>query len=343
MVILNMGLLSSASTWVSNIVRKLMAEYTDKQLLIGFADSLTTFPNYNGQSDVNLLMKVHSPAKDLVILSATNASRTILTLRDPRDCIASLMQRFSRSFEQAYADTAISLAHLDSVSIEHALLLRYEDRFFEKTETIVEIAKFLGLRCTPEFAAQLAEQFSVEAVKKLTDNIPNMPAKTIRQRVDSIVHKSTGFHSNHITDTRSGKFRELLTPQQIHHIDATLGPSFARFGYVSEHDTIAPASFSATNLGSPKDGIIAVKSSLTGGCAVFGPYVTLAKGPWTASFVADADCPVDVAAGGETLATGNSKAPVDFEVKAVGAGVEFRVFATGRENTFRGVKLSRAS
>ena len=135
----------------------------------------------------------------------------------------------------------------------------------------------------------------------------------------------------------------MLTPQQVEHIEGTLGPSFARYGYVCEHDTIAPTSFSTTDLGVATDGTIAMKRSLTGGCAVFGPYVVLAKGPWTATFATDSDCAVDVAAGGETLASGNSKSPVDFKIEAVGQGVEFRTYSMAtKENTFRGVKLSRS-
>jgi hypothetical protein len=331
--------MSSASTWVTNVVRPLLTEYSDVPLVKGFADTLSSLPPLKHKGHV--MLKSHHPAADLILLNAANATKTILTIRDPRDCVASLTQRFGRSFQQSVQDISSGLARLDALTFENVLPLYYEDRFFERVETVILIAEFLELRCGSQFAKEIAARFSLTNVKAFVQSIVDMPPEDVRQHVDSIVHKETGFHTNHVTDARSGKFRELLTPLEIQFVDATMGYAYRQYGYLSTSVPIPPAYFRITTAAHFIDEFIAISAKENSECAIFGPYIHLPKGNWTADFITSGECAVDIASGGESIAGGLSTKPLAFELRELSECVEFRVYTASQENIFRGVTLAR--
>jgi hypothetical protein len=133
------------------------------------------------------MLKTHHIKRDLLLLIAAGAAKAIVPMRDPRDCVVSLMQRFHRSFDTALRDVSSSLAHIDAIPSRGVLALRYEDRFAEKRETILKIAAFLGVdvgrRRRPVSTASCCED-------------PTMPE--VVRRVDA---SHRGPCTNHITDT----------------------------------------------------------------------------------------------------------------------------------------------
>jgi hypothetical protein len=321
MIVINAGLLSSASTWTVNVIHAVLAQDAARPTFRTFADTLQTVPRQ--ERDCHLLFKSHHPHADFRLLAQARAAKFVITLRDPRDCVASLMQRFGRTFEQALVNTSSSLAHLDAVPAGDALVLRYEDRFFERSETIRAIAGFLEVGgCDQAFCERTAARFSIDEVTRLVACIPDMPTGSTTRYSDSIAHNETGFHTGHITDARSGKFAERLSADEISIIEAVTAHSASKFGYALDPGVLPGTLFRHD------------------GDARASPKFHLAAGEWKARFVADEIFSCKIHANGSPVVSGRSGAALGFLVEAPSHAVELRINVepTG---TFHHAQLSR--
>ena len=338
MLVVTAGAPSSASTWVTNVVTDLlMVERTT--VFRVFADTLADVPKLSGARDI--VLKCHHPKPDLRILAATGAAKVILSIRDPRDCVASIMQRFGRDARQAIDDVTSSLAYLDDLSDEGALILRYEDRFFDDPGTVGLISDYLGLCVAEAERRQIGRRYEAGNVMALISTISAMPPSQTHTRSDSIEHIATGFHTGHISDRRSNKYRELLTEREIKFCEAVSSQAMVRYGYGGSNAVLPGRMFACTSLATPVGEKLEI--GVGQGCAVYGPYIRLPAGRWRASFMTSDSCAVDVYNGSSTLANGSSREPVEFKVEDPGAPTEFRVHASNLRNCFSGVELLRVS
>ena len=349
MIVITAGLLSSASTWANNIVRELMCARTPARPPASqFADTLSGLPPAGG----DLLLKSHHPRSDLCQLAAGGEARLIVTLRDPRDAVASLMQRFGRSFEQSCRDIASSLAYLDALPLDRALVLRYEDRFMDSPDTILAIARFLGIECTEALARTLAGRYSTNAVAVLAKAIPGLPSSQVRQEVDSMIHLETGFHTNHVTDARVGKHADVLDARQRVIVNGLLGTYLLRHGYSTGVPRIPVECFSLQANARRVESLVLLSAGEGSDCMIYGPYMNLPAGRWEARFLmeaaSDAEVLVDVALAGDGISAARLRLPPDrartleFFITDPASEIEFRVFSPrGADVLFRGVELVR--
>ena len=105
-----------------------------------YADNFAMFPPDTEHARV-LVIKAHEPSKGLVYLARVTRGQMFLTLREPRDAIASLMQRFGHGFDGALKETARHSARIVELDREEDMItIRYEDGFFDRFETVDEIA-----------------------------------------------------------------------------------------------------------------------------------------------------------------------------------------------------------
>jgi hypothetical protein len=97
-VVMTTGLHGSASTWVFNVARELMiATFGAEAVLSFFAETPTSLLAYPGVSGRHIVCKTHRRA-DLPTSASEGAAAVIVTVRDPRDCVFSLMGRFGSGF-----------------------------------------------------------------------------------------------------------------------------------------------------------------------------------------------------------------------------------------------------
>ena len=74
-------------------------------------------------------IKAHEPSKALVYLMRLTRGSMFLSVREPRDAIASLMQRFGHAFEGALKETARQSARIAELAAsEEMITYRYERR-----------------------------------------------------------------------------------------------------------------------------------------------------------------------------------------------------------------------
>jgi hypothetical protein len=92
-----------------------------------------------------VVLKSHKADSTLFEFLSTHTSGCVLSVRDPRDCIVSLMERFDFLFEDALRALQRSCASLTMCQALGAPLLCYEDQFYRSTETIRALKDYLGV------------------------------------------------------------------------------------------------------------------------------------------------------------------------------------------------------
>src|ERR1051326_1824676 len=94
-LVLCAGLKSSGSTWLYNAVIQICEASEGKKVTSGrvrpfYADRISDFPAGAERSKI-LVVKTHIPSPSLLFLTLFTRGTVFMTVREPRDAIASLM------------------------------------------------------------------------------------------------------------------------------------------------------------------------------------------------------------------------------------------------------------
>ncbi len=219
------GLKSSGSTWLYNVAIQIAEESlrgmrTPRGALKAFyADDETLFPE-KAERARYLVVKSHLPSAALLWLTRLMHGRILVTVREPRDAMASLLQRFRHPFESSLKDVAEQAAKIADLSRTHeTLCLRYEDGFYDKNETIGEIARFMGIALSGAARRRIHGTLTRDAVRAKIETLQRKG--TFGADPDAFDPK-THWHPGHVGDGRIGKYAAVLSPQQQKQIvDAT--------------------------------------------------------------------------------------------------------------------------
>ena len=163
--IATIGLHSSASTWVFNVVRELLiASAGERQVMSVYADELHQLPPDHVLSSQHLLVKSHHGSSELDDRFTSCGFQIVLSIRDPRDAAVSMAQRFKTPLALT-ADwiKADCERMLRLVSSEHPVL-KYEARFFDDITTMLRIADMLGLVVEQGTMREIFERYRTDAV-----------------------------------------------------------------------------------------------------------------------------------------------------------------------------------
>ena len=230
-VVIAAGLYGSASTWAFNAIRLLLeAAPGAAPVHGGFADQLAELPEPQATPG-SVVIKTHRPDRAMRLFARATAAPVVLTVRDPRDAIVSMMQRFGVSFADQRPHIVAS-AHLvvALASQRPRLVLRYEDGFSRSEETVRRIAGFLGLRVPPERIGEIAASLMPDRVA--ADLAGMAKAGAFGETPDPLAADPvTQWHHGHVGDGRSGKWREVLRAEDAAGLCAELEFFCRGFGY----------------------------------------------------------------------------------------------------------------
>ena len=133
-----LGMFSSASTWAFNVVREIAFSLVpDRPVVPVFLDVGDGMP---GGGDGCLIVKTHGTvvAREL----GQRAEGIVVTIRDPRDAIVSLMRHNKVPFDIALRMTEVSAMTCSPFMVHpRAVVLRFEDRFFDTPATVEQIGR----------------------------------------------------------------------------------------------------------------------------------------------------------------------------------------------------------
>ena len=182
LVAATIGLHGSASTWAFNVARELLlAAGPPQDTLSCYAESLGDIPP-QATSRPRLVVKSHHGGPELDSWLAERQARLVLTRRDPRDAAMSMALRFKAPLRDAALWLRSDGERLLRLQDRPHLMLVYEDRFFERPETVTAMAAQLGLATPPETARAIFDAWRTEVVRAFAQTLADLPPER-RQRV----------------------------------------------------------------------------------------------------------------------------------------------------------------
>jgi hypothetical protein len=232
-----LGMFSSASTWTFNVMRQiaiaLSPDGTTQAQFLDFDDPIPPFHESRGI----VLFKTHGSgvAREL----GRRAEGIVITLRDPRDAVVSLMQSNKLPFDIALRMTEVSAwTCVPFMKHPRSLLLHFEDRFFDDPATVGRVAALFPGTLPQGKSTQIFAALRRDAVDAFIADMDGKPttqtafnAVTGRQDVFNV---ATGWHRHHAGRTGEvGRWHRDLTDFQIRAIEHRMRPWMERVGYDS--------------------------------------------------------------------------------------------------------------
>ncbi len=229
-VVATIGVHGSASTWIFNIVRELLiAAFGQETVLVGFAGGLGTLPAEHELVGRRFLLKSHNGSADLDTWLTDHQAHVFLSIRDPRDAALSMVRRFNRTLPDSIRMIERDNVRMIRLQAQGHRLFRYEDRFFERLDTINEIAAALALKPCREEVSRIFARYTRDAVLGLAASLAEGNVDDDRDIADPVTY----IHKTHIGDGITGKWRALPVAEQAD-LNRLLGPIIAHFGYPPE-------------------------------------------------------------------------------------------------------------
>jgi hypothetical protein len=230
-LVLCAGQFGSGSTWVFNAVRTLLAHATGQVEIRGlFADSLRDLPEFT-RLGAPLVVKAHRPDRSLRVLGAIYRAPMVVSVRDPRDAVVSMAQRFGEPVPDCIRAVADCARHLMLLREQpRVLVLRYEDGFTTAPGTVARLAAFLRLTVAEAACAAIAAALTPDRVRETVAALEQ--AGVYGATPDPRRHDpKTLWHPGHVGDGRVGKYREALAPEAAAQVLAATAAYCRAFGY----------------------------------------------------------------------------------------------------------------
>lgn len=210
-IVLCAGLKSSGSTWLFNVVMELFKAAGRRDVAAFYADNFKMFPPEAEKAGV-LIVKCHEPSHSLRFLCRFLDATVFVTVREPRDSLASLRQRFGHHFETSLGEIARQ-APIVAELARDAVVFRYEDGFCDRPQSVTRIAAALGLRIGRKAQARIFASLSPDSVKAKIEVLKRMGKFGRRPSPDDF-DPTTHWHPGHVGDGRIGKFDGLLSEDE---------------------------------------------------------------------------------------------------------------------------------
>jgi hypothetical protein len=221
-----LGMYASASTWTFNVARRILGEVPGAPALsIFMANHETTIPPSNPGA-VQLIKSHEIEDSRLLAELARRSARIIVTVRDPRDAVASMMAaQPTHSFEHALDLVARSaMLCREFAADQRTLLLDYESRFFERPEVVADLARHMACQVEVCAAREIFDALMRTEVEKYIANLPGLPGVLENPESGDLLDPVTHWHSHHAGRTGEiGKWRRVLSLAQIEHIERRMG------------------------------------------------------------------------------------------------------------------------
>ena len=181
------------------------------------------------------VVKSHAVERDTAAVLGAWSRGLFVTLRDPRDCVLSLMLYQFRGFASALEAVERSMRLCADVAAHRAaLVLRYEAAFPDRPETLDAIAQALGGRLAPVAREAIFARTRRGAIEAEIAGFPSR-ADVHRHPNGDLVDPLTQWHRHHAGRSgQIGRWRHFLDVAQAAWIEARLGELMDELGYVAE-------------------------------------------------------------------------------------------------------------
>ena len=227
------GVYASGSTWAYNVMRAIGATAFPARLRTSrFANTKADLAGIEDADGLHIV-KTHDLPRDAAEALLAADARMICAIRDPRDAVTSLMRYQNYPFEQAGQTIAKSAGFVERLVARAApLVLRFEDGFTDRPETVMAMAAALRVPLDPAAALGIFAAHRREVVEKFIAAMQGDPDARHDARSGDVHHPATQWHKHHAgRDGEIGRWRRMLLPGQPAAIDADCAAYMERFGY----------------------------------------------------------------------------------------------------------------
>ncbi len=177
-----------------------------------------------GKAEYPVVIKLHRYDKALDDVVAKQQVRAIITIRDYRDVVVSLMNFRQQDFTGVMASRAFS-GNMDAYfewaekMKKNIFCLRYEELMADRPFVIRAIGKAMGVRLTAERSKKIDKKFGIPANKRraAANHTPSSP--------NFMSHR-------HIHSGAVGQYKNVLTPAQIAIVEEKAGGWLRATGYM---------------------------------------------------------------------------------------------------------------
>ncbi len=231
-LVATVGLHGSASTSLFNIVRELMIEAVGvDEVLALYGEDVSALPAPLASDRRHVVLKSHSGSPGWEWLVRLSRAPVILSVRDPRDAVLSLMERFGMQLEPSARAIMADCRRAERCAEAGHTAFRYEDRFFEDETLAGQLAAKLGLDVPGPTCREIGARYTTEGVRSIASNLAGLPPGRVLEAGAVQLDQVTQIHRSHLGDGRVGKWRDRLSPGNGAALTQAFAPFLQRFGY----------------------------------------------------------------------------------------------------------------
>jgi hypothetical protein len=235
-IILCVGLPRSGSTWVYNTILQI-CNISGKCSGVYSDEIPSNLSDLIAENEI-IVIKSHSPTKNLVRFVNFIGGKIVLSVRDPRDCISSLISAFNfKKIEAVNFVLSSAIAIQEIIRDGEYHVIKYEDC----TDRLHEVE-----RISREISYQLDEN----QLQSLHESLKSHNVKT---QIESFVRdglidpenpsgsymSETHWHPNHIGDGKIGKYHEFIEFDEFDYIERIFSKFMDHFEYKKHREKIS--------------------------------------------------------------------------------------------------------
>jgi hypothetical protein len=245
------GMYASGSTWAYNVMRAIAAAESARSVRARFANTMADLAGID-DTGVAHVVKTHDLPDDAAAFLLAQAPRIVVTIRDPRDAVASLMTYQNYPFALALSTIERSARFVTGIAERRpdALLLRYETGFPDEAATVAQIAAAIGMNADAATCARIFAEHRREQVERFIGALDAMPQAQRDTRSGDVFDPETQWHKHHAGRTgQVGRWQTTLQPLHVASVEHAMGPWMKRYDYAAP-PAPAPSSYGySVNLG----------------------------------------------------------------------------------------------
>ena len=224
----------TGSMWLFNVTREILKAYNfnvlPKEIPQYDKETVKVYQNYSlNDNDENnkYVLKIHK-----LLPTGLKNSRILTTVRDPRDVCISFKEFMNVDFNEALQASKTLNNYIKTYkqyNDEYVKFIKYENIESKTIETLTEIANFIETDINLQILEKISNKFNKDNVRNLIQNNDNKLISKIKNK-EQILKKeivyfsdknyrsydsNTGFQSGHISNRKSGDWRNKFNKDEI--------------------------------------------------------------------------------------------------------------------------------
>ncbi len=226
---------ASGSTWLFNAARAVAAVLDPTLPVAGrWAGGMKELKNLAGGAQV---VKTHELTPAAGKFLRAQADVILISLRDPRDAVTSLMQHMGEDFAQALRRVEISAQFAARHAGDaRARLFSYESGFTETPAAFDDLAAALGGILTAAQRQALFDSTRRDKIEEKISRLAELPTAWRNPGTGDLLDRDTQWHRHHAgRNGEIGRWRQALAPGEVAVIERSLADFMRNFGYSGEY------------------------------------------------------------------------------------------------------------